>query len=50
MVVADLARRAHWAAMFANKDFVAGFVFKFRPLLITQEVELLHPASWGPHP
>jgi hypothetical protein len=31
-------RRAHWAAVYANKDFVEGFASKFRPLLITQEV------------
>jgi hypothetical protein len=29
--------RAHWAAVYANKDFVEGFASKFRPLLITQE-------------
>jgi hypothetical protein len=46
----DADRRAHWAAVFANKDFVEGFASKFRPLLMTQEVKLLHPAPWGPHP
>jgi hypothetical protein len=46
----DADRRAHWAAGFANKDFVEGFASKFRPLLMTQEVKLLHPAPWGPHP
>jgi hypothetical protein len=35
----DADRRAHWAAVYANKDFVEGFASKFRPLLITQEVE-----------
>ena len=43
-------RRAHWAAVYANKDFVEGFASKFRPLLMTQEVKLLHAAPWGPHP
>jgi hypothetical protein len=38
------------AAGFANKDFVEGFAAKFRPLVMTQEVKLLHPAPWGPHP
>jgi hypothetical protein len=42
----DADRRAHWAAVFANKDFAS----KFRPLVMTQEVKLLHPAPWGPHP
>jgi hypothetical protein len=46
----DADRRAHWAAVFANKDFVEGFASKFRPLLMTQEVKLLHAAPWGPHP
>lgn len=46
----DAARRAHWEAVFANKDFVDGFASKFRPLLISQEVKLLTAAPWGPHP
>ena len=46
----DTDRRAHWAAVFANKDFVEGFASKFRPLVMTQEVKLLHAAPWGPHP
>ena len=29
----DADRRAHWAAVYANKDFVDGFAVKFRPLL-----------------
>jgi hypothetical protein len=33
-------RRAHWAAVCANKDFVNGFAAKFGPLLMTQEVKL----------
>jgi hypothetical protein len=28
----DGDRRTHWAAVFANKDFVEGFASKFRPL------------------
>jgi NIPSNAP len=43
-------RRAHWAGLSANKDFVEGFASKFRPLLMNQEVKLLHPGPWGPHP
>ncbi len=46
----DADRRAHWASVFANKDFVEGFAAKFRPLVMTQEVKLLTPAPWGPHP
>ena len=46
----DAGRRAHWAAVFDNKAFTEGFVPKFRPLVMTQEVKLLHAAPWGPHP
>ncbi len=46
----DAHRREHWNAVFANKDFVEGFASKFRPLVMQQEVKLLHAAPWGPHP
>ena len=46
----DAGRRAHWAAVYANKDFIEGFAPKFRQLLATQEVKLLTAAPWGPHP
>lgn len=46
----DADRRAHWASLFANKDFVEGFAVKFRPLVASQEVKLLTAAPWGPHP
>jgi hypothetical protein len=46
----DAGRRAHWAAVYANKYFVDGFASKYRPLVITQEVKLLQAAPWGPHP
>jgi NIPSNAP len=46
----DADRRAHWASVFANKEFVEGFAVKFRPLLVSQEVKLLTAAPWGPHP
>jgi NIPSNAP len=46
----DAARRAHWASLYANKDFIEGFAVKFRPLVMTQEVKLLTAAPWGPHP
>ena len=46
----DTDRRAHWAAVFANRDFVEGFASRFRPLVMTQEVKLLHAAPCGPPP
>jgi hypothetical protein len=46
----DAARRAHWAAVFADPAFMDGFAAKFRPLVMTQEVKLLNAAPWGPHP
>jgi hypothetical protein len=46
----DADRRAHWAAVYANKDFVEGFAAQFRPLVLSQEVKLLTAAPWGPHP
>jgi hypothetical protein len=46
----DADRRAHWAGLTANKEFVEGFASKFRPLLMTQKVKLLQSAPSGPHP
>ena len=46
----DADRRAHWAALYANKDFIEGFAPKFRALLMSQEVKLMVAAPWGPHP
>jgi hypothetical protein len=43
----DTDRRAHWASVYSNKDFVEGFASKFRPLLMTQEVKLLQAAPAG---
>jgi hypothetical protein len=40
----DADRRAHWAAVFANKDFVEGFASKFRPLRPTH-CRYLHRVS-----
>lgn len=45
----DADRRKHWAAVFANADFMV-FVGKFRPLVMTQHVKVMLPAPWGPHP
>src|SRR5437773_1532661 len=41
----DADRRAHWASVCANKDFVEGFAAKFRPLVASQEVKLLTAAK-----
>jgi putative tryptophan/tyrosine transport system substrate-binding protein len=38
----DADRRAHWVAVYANKDFVEGFASKFRPLLAAKKLEVLH--------
>ena len=46
----DAERREHWKTLFANPDFIDGFAAKFRPLVMTQEVKLLHNAPWGPKP
>lgn len=46
----DADRRRHWAGLYSNADFMGQFVPKFRPLVMTQEVKLLLPAPWGPHP
>ena len=46
----DADRRKHWAAVYANKDFLEGFASKMRPLVMSQEVKLLTAAPWGPHP
>ena len=45
----DQDRRAHWDALYADKDFQA-FIARFRPLVMTQHNQLLHAAPWGPHP
>ena len=46
----DADRRGHWAALYANRDFIEEFAARFRPLLAQQEVKLLTAAPWGPHP
>jgi hypothetical protein len=45
----DADRRKHWAGVYADADFMQ-FAVKFRPLVMTQEVKLMLPAPWGPHP
>ena len=46
----DADRRAFWVRLFADKDFMEGFMPKFRPLLMSMEVKLLTAAPWGHHP
>ncbi len=45
----DADRRDHWGRLFQDDDFMA-FAAKFRPLVRTQENQLLNEAPWGPHP
>jgi hypothetical protein len=48
----DADRRAHWAAVYANKDFVEGFASKFRPLA-SHHIRLqggVEPPTIGPSP
>jgi hypothetical protein len=45
----DADRRAFWAALFTDADFMA-FAAQLRPLLQSQENKLLMAAPWGPHP
>lgn len=46
----DADRRAHWATLYADQEFIENFAPKFRPLLMSQEVKLMVAAPWGPHP
>jgi len=45
----DADRRAFWKRLFADEAFMK-FAGEFRPLVKNQEVQLLNPAPWGPHP
>ena len=45
----DADRRNHWQTLFKDQQFMA-FAAKIRPLILKQEVQLLHAAPWGPHP
>ena len=45
----DADRRAHWGRLFENQEFMA-FAGSVRPLILTQEVQLLNQAPFGPHP
>ncbi|MBE0625727.1 MAG: NIPSNAP family protein [Burkholderiales bacterium] len=45
----DDARRAFWKRLFENAEFMA-FAKQLRPLVKTQNVQLMLAAPWGPHP
>ncbi len=45
----DADRRAFWARVYADDGFQA-FAAQLRPLIITQQNQLLTAAPWGAHP
>ena len=45
----DSERRLFWKRLFADEEFMA-FAVKIRPLIKTQDVQLLLSAAWGPRP
>ena len=45
----DEKRREFWKGLYASDKFMA-VVSKLRPLIDTQEVQLLTSAPWGPQP
>ena len=45
----DADRRAFWAGVFADADFMA-FARQLRPLVASQQNKLLLAAPWGPQP
>ena len=45
----DADRRNHWNNLFANDDFMS-FAGELRPLLLSQQNQLLNAAPWGPNP
>ena len=45
----DSERRLFWKRLFADEEFMA-FAVKIRPLINTQDVQLLLSAPWGPRP
>ena len=45
----DEDRRGFWSQVYENKRFMA-FARKLRPLINTQNVQLMLAAPWGPHP
>jgi hypothetical protein len=45
----DADRRAFYKRLFADETFMA-FAVQLRPLMETQDVQLMTAAPWGPHP
>lgn len=45
----DADRRAFWAGVFSDAEFMA-FAKQLRPLLVSQNNQLMLSAPWGPHP
>jgi hypothetical protein len=45
----DQDRRDFWKRLYADEKFMI-FVKQFRPLLLSQNVQLMVPAPWGPRP
>ena len=45
----DQDRRDFWKRLYVNEKFMI-FVKQFRPLLLSQNVQLMVPAPWGPRP
>ena len=45
----DQDRRDFWKRLYVNEKFMI-FVKQFRPLLLSQNVQLMVPAPWGPQP
>ena len=45
----DNDRRAFWKRLAAD-DAIQGFLAQLRPMLQSQDVQLLNPAPWGPSP
>lgn len=45
----DDDRRRHWSQVDQNQGF-AEFAMRIRPLILSQENQLLLEAPWGPHP
>lgn len=45
----DADRREFWRRFSADEG-IQRFVSELRPMLQSQDVQLLHPAKWGPQP
>ena len=45
----DADRRKFWSTLFGDEAFMQ-FAQKFRPLVQSQENQLMLAAPWGPHP